>query len=154
MSMPKPTEAHQKLAKLAGRWRGIEKLHPSPFDPAGGEAEGRVDNRLALDGWIVLQEYEQERGGAVNFKGHGVFSFDPGRNVHVMTWWDSFSGVANEYAGDWQGDVLTLNAKTPHGHSRAGFDLSKAGEYGFKMEVSPDGNQWFPFMEGQYRRID
>ncbi|TPW11974.1 MAG: hypothetical protein FD129_1556 [bacterium] len=154
MSMPKPTEAHEKLARLAGKWRGIETIHPSPFDPAGGEAEGRVDNRLSLDGWVVVQDYEQERGGTVTFRGHGVFSFDPGRAVHVMTWWDSFGGVASEYTGGWQGDVLRLDAKTPQGPARASFDLSKAGEYGFKMEVSPDGNQWFTFMEGRYRKVD
>lgn len=154
MSMPKPTEEHQKLAKLAGKWRGTEKIHPSPFDPVGGEARGSVNNRLALDGWVVVQDYEQERGGTVNYRGHGVFSFDPARNVHVMTWWDSFSGVASDYSGGWQGDVLTLSAKTPNGHSRATFDLSTARRYGFRMEVSPDGNQWFTFMEGQYERVD
>jgi len=154
MSMPKPGEAHAKLAKLAGKWRGTETIHPSPFDPAGGQAEGRVDNRPALDGWVVVQDYEQERGGAVNFRGHGVFSFDPARNTNVMTWWDSFMGTASEYTGNWAGDVLTLSTVTPQGPARAVFDLSTAGEYRFRMEVSPDGAQWFPFMEGHYKRVD
>ena len=35
MEMPKPTEAHQKLAALAGRWTGSETIPPCPWDPKG-----------------------------------------------------------------------------------------------------------------------
>jgi|GEM_PF-3960233 len=76
MQMPKPTDAHRKLEKLAGSWHGEEQISPSPLDPVGGKAFGRLTNRLALDGFVVLQDYEQERDGVVNFRGHGVFGWD------------------------------------------------------------------------------
>ncbi|MGE5277442.1 MAG: DUF1579 family protein [Acidobacteriota bacterium] len=75
--MPRPGEPHRQLRKLVGSWRGEERLSPSPWDPVGGTAVGRVENRSALDGFAVVQDYEQERNGAVGFRGHRVFSWDP-----------------------------------------------------------------------------
>ena len=43
MHMPKPNEHHQKLHALAGKWTGKEKIHPMPWDPAGGEVVGQSD---------------------------------------------------------------------------------------------------------------
>lgn len=36
------------------------------------------------------------------------------------------------------------------GLTRATFDFSQAGRYTFRQEVSPDGQQWFPFLAGNY----
>ena len=73
IQVPKLTQAHEKLKTLVGTWRGSETIHPSPFDAKGGEATGIVNNRLALDGFAVIQDYEQQRGGRTNFRGHGIF---------------------------------------------------------------------------------
>ena len=56
MEMPKPTAAHRRLEKLIGRWSGEERIHPSPFDPNGGLAMARLENRPALDGFAVVQD--------------------------------------------------------------------------------------------------
>ena len=77
MEMPRPGDAHKKLAALVGDWTGDETLHPSPWDPAGGAAQAQVTNRWVADGFAVVQEYEQRRNGKVTFRGHGVFWFDP-----------------------------------------------------------------------------
>jgi len=74
--MPKPTSQHQKLEMLVGRWRGTETMHPSPWDPEGGTATGRNDIRLTLNGFALITEYEQERGGVITFQGHGVMTYD------------------------------------------------------------------------------
>ena len=76
MEMPKPTEAHHKLSALAGRWIGKEVMPPCPWDPKGGTAIGRCDNRVSVEGFVVLHDYEQERNGAVSFRGHGVFGHE------------------------------------------------------------------------------
>lgn len=62
MEMPKPTTAHHQLAALVGTWVGEEKMYPSPWDPAGGTATGRFQNRLALDGLAVVQTPNLFRG--------------------------------------------------------------------------------------------
>ena len=151
MEMPRPGAPQQQIAKLAGTWSGDEKLFPSPWDAKGGMARGKVTNRVALDGWVVVQDYEQTRDGKVSFKGHGVFSFDPAKSVTVMTWYDSMAGGPFAYSGTWKGDVLTLTGASGGGQGRCTFDLS-GGTYKFSMDASQDGKQWAPFMSGTYKK--
>jgi hypothetical protein len=153
MDMPKPGDAHKKLAPLVGEWTGDETLHPSPWDPSGGGARAQVTNRWIADGFAVLQEYEQSRDGQVTFRGHGVFWFDPRTEEYVMHWWDSMGGTAGEYRGRFDGDRLVLAAPMPQGgHSRTSWLLTGPDAHDFLMEVSPDGEAWMPAMEGQYQR--
>lgn len=151
MEMPKPGPAHAQLAKLAGDWSGDETIHPSPMDPVGGKAFGRVTNRLSLDGFVVVQDFEQTRNGQVCFKGHGVFSVDPASGKPVMHWWDNAGGWTQLFRGDWNGDVLSLSSQDQMGHLRCTFDV-KGNGYKFHMEFSQDGKQWMPFMSGSYRK--
>ena len=151
MEMPKPGPAQQQLMKLVGNWSGEEKIAPSPWDEKGGTALGKVNNRSALDGWVVVQDYEQARGGKTNMRGHGVFSFDAAKNAVVLEWYDSFAGGPFPFTGSWKGDVLTLSGATGGGQGRCTFDVSGGG-YKFKMEASQDGKQWMEFMSGSYRK--
>lgn len=153
MTMPKVTEAHRRLERLVGTWQGEERLYPSPFDPQGGAAIGRARNRLALDGFAVVQDYEQERDGAVNYRGHGVFRWDDRDRSYVLHWLDSMGMPPNEFRGTLDGDVLTLTSHSPQGVVRATWELGQ-DRYNYRMQVSPDGSNWFPFMEGTYSRED
>ena len=150
MEMPKPTAQHQQLQKLVGSWIGPEQINPSPWDPQGGPAEGHIENRLALDGFAVIHDYEQERNGAVSFFGHGVFTWDMTQQRYVMHWWDSLGFPPNVFVGDFEGDVLTLIYESSQGHHRAIFDLGTPDWYTFQMDVSGDRNEWTTFMQGKY----
>ena len=150
MEMPKPTDAHRQLERLVGSWKGIERMFPSPWNPAGGEAIGRIHNRLALDGFVVVQDYAQETDSVVTFRGHGVFSWNATESCYVLHWFDSMGMPPNEYRGNISENVLTLSAKWPQGMHRVVFDLSQEGHYTFRMEVSESGEQWATLMEGQY----
>ena len=150
--MPKPTDAHRKLERLLGNWRGEEKIFPTPWDPKGGTAKARAENRGALGGFIVVQEYEQEREGTINFRGHGVFSWDPAHQCYIMTWFDTMGMPPTEFKGNFMDNILTLTNQNPQGQSEAIFDFRQEGKYSFRMEVSQDGKQWVPFMEGNYRK--
>ncbi len=151
MDMPKPGAPQQQLAKLTGNWAGNETLAPNPWDSKGGTATAKVNNRVAVDGWAVVQEYEQTRDGKVSFKGHGVFSHDAAKNVVVLQWYDSMAGGPFTYTGIWKGDVLTLTGASGGGHGRCTFDVSGGG-YKFVMDFSQDGKQWATFMSGAYRK--
>lgn len=153
MEMPRPGAAHEKLQLFVGQWSGEEVIAASPIDPAGGPANAKIDNRLLLDGFIVVQDYVQERSGKVNFEGHAVISYDNANADYVMDWWDSFGMSRSEYRGKFAGKSLVLLATTPMGRSRASYDFARDGEYGFKMEISVDGTSWFPFMEGVYKKL-
>lgn len=154
IDVPKLTEAQEKLKTLVGNWRGPEIIHPSPFDPKGGEAAGIVNNRLALDGFAVIQDYEQQRGGRTNFRGHGIFRWDGNEKSYVLHWLDSVGGPLSEMRGSFDGRILQLVGRAATGHSRATFDFTRDRQYAYRMEVSPDGTKWFTFMEGDYSRTD
>ena len=153
MQMPKPTPAHKQLARLLGDWKGEEKLYPSPWDPKGGPATGRVNNRASLDDFVVIQEYEQIRNGVSTFKGHSVFSYDPHQKCYCLHWFDSMGSPVNEFKGNFVNNVLTMTYQGAMGHNRAIMDFSKDDKYSFKMDMSQDGKEWKTFMEGSYTRL-
>ena len=152
MEMPKPTGAHQQLARFAGRWTGAEKLSPSPWDPKGGTAIGRCHNTPGADGFVLVHDYEQERGGAVNFRGHGVFSYDGVEKCYGLHWWDSMGFGINVFKGQLEGNTLKLLCKLPQGSTRGTWEFVGADQYRFVMEVSPDGEKWMTMIEGSYTR--
>ncbi len=82
-------------------------------------------------------------------------TWDAQAACYFMHWWDSMGSPVNVFSGAFEGDRLVLNCKNPMGLSRSTFDLAQVakGRYSFLMEVSPDGKQWFPFMQGDYRRV-
>jgi hypothetical protein len=151
MEMPKPGPAHKQLAKLAGNWVGEEKMHPSPWDPKGFVATGKVRNTLSLDGFCILQEYEQLRDGKTSFRGLGIFTWNELKKCNELAWCDSMGGMIQVFAGKWEGDVLRASNEGPMGMTRCSFDVSGNG-YKFTMEGSQDGKQWATFMEGKYAK--
>ncbi len=153
MDMPRPTEQHDRLKRLVGTWIGTETMYPSPWDPNGGVSDARIENRAALDGFNVVQDYEQSRDGKVTFRGHGVMGFNAHADQYYMHWFDSMGTPPNEFVGAWEGDELELTNENPMGKSRTVFDLSgPENAYAFKMEFCPHGGEWAPLMSGTYRK--
>ena len=156
MDMPKPTDAHRKLARLAGRWSGEETMFPSPWDPKGGTATGRTTARVALGDFAVISDYEQERDGQRVFSGHAVWTVDPHDSDHdcVLYWFDSIGMGLETFRGTWNGDHLTVQSRNPMGHARLIYDLSEPGVLKTRMETSQDSEAWSPMFEGSYRQDD
>ena len=153
MHMPQPTAAHARLARLAGTWIGEERMPPSPFDPRGGVAVGRTTARMALDGFYLIADYEQERAGRVNFRGHGVYGWDDRGQCYTMHWFDSL-GVEHDAPGlgTWTDDTLTIQHETKHtGSTRYTYQVAEA-TYDLRLEHSPDGQTWTTVLEGHYAR--
>jgi uncharacterized protein YodC (DUF2158 family) len=152
MEMPKPTSHHRKLELMVGRWRGTETMHPSQWDPKGGTATGRNDTRMALDGFAAISDYQQERDGAITFKGHGVMTYDPQAACYVLHWFDSMGSPPEVFKGMFDGDVLTVAHGGPGMHARLVYDLSRAGSLLSRMDMSQDGARWATLFEAEYRR--
>ena len=148
--MPRPTEEHKKLEWIAGDWRGEETMHPSPWAPEGGKAEGRSNCRLALNGFAVLCDYEQKKDGVSTFTGHGVFTYDSQRQCFVQHWFDCFGGAADVLTGNFEGKILTMTGSNPRQHMRSTTDYSTSGRLIKKMEFSQDGQNWSTLFEGEY----
>ena len=150
--MPQPTEHHRKLSALVGSWSGPEKLYPSPWGP-GGEATGRMDARLAIDEFFLLQDYEEERDGRVVFRGHAVMGYDPREQSYLWYWFDSMgSPPPSPSRGKWEGDTLTFSSESPGQRSRYTYRFESPTRYSFRIEASRDGASWQPVMEASYGR--
>lgn len=150
--MPKPTAQHEKLTALAGDWAGDETLHPSAWAPEARQATGRFSMRMGMDGMFLVSDYEEARDGAVVFRGHGVYGYDPKRERYTMFWFDSMGGSPNETLGVWEGNTLTFSNQGEHGHARYVYTVKDANHMAFRIEGSQDGESWSRIMEGDYAR--
>ncbi|MGH7161996.1 MAG: DUF1579 family protein [Planctomycetota bacterium] len=152
--MPRLLQEHRKLAALAGSWTGVERIHPSPWDPQGGVAKARVESRVACDGFCVVTDYVEERNGAVSYLGHGVTGFDPTLGRYLQHWTDSAGGMpAQAKSGTWDGDTLTFHGAGPAGRVRYVYLFVSPDVYELRVENSPDGAAWTSFLEGRYSRV-
>ncbi|WP_257387512.1 DUF1579 domain-containing protein [Tahibacter caeni] len=155
MDMPRPGPGHARLAAFVGSWDGDETLEPSPWGP-GGAAHGRGVYRLVTDGMAVTQDYEEEKDGAVAFRGHGVFTIDPASGDVLWWWFDSMGFPPDGPArGRWDGNTLELHKSTPRGEGRYRYRLDDDGNaYEFQIENRCPGQDTFClFMRGRYRRV-
>ncbi len=153
MEMPKVTDHHRRLERLAGRWRGNETMHPSPWDPNGGTAIGRNESRMALGGFALITDYVQERDGKVTFEGHGVMTYDAENERYALHWFDSIGSPEELFTGGFDGDVLTLSHGGPGMHARLTYDLTREDVLGSRMEMSQDGNEWATLFECDYVKV-
>ncbi len=152
MGMPKPTDRHLRLQELVGQWEGTEIMHPSQWDPQGGTATGRMNSRLALSGFAVISEYEQERDGIVTFTGHGVMTYDTKADRYVLYWFDCMGSPPEIFKGVFDGNVLTVAHGGPGMHARFTYDLSREKRMTSRMEMSPDGRDWKTLFESSYEK--
>ena len=151
--MPKPGTEHRKLATLPGTWAGEEKLFPSPWDPKGGTAVGRLTAKVDIDGFFVTSDYVEERDGQVTYRGHGVYGWDPAEKCYTMHWFDSMgSGSPEPAKGQWEGNQLVFSATSPKGQSRYIYTFEGQDTQKFRIAMSQDGKTWAPMMEGKYSR--
>jgi hypothetical protein len=152
MEMPQPAPEFAFLARLVGRWEGKEQIEPGEFDPEGGPATGRWDLRQ-LDGSFVYGDYEQERGGAVSFRGHVVYGWNAEDDHYTMYWFDTSgidpgkpaTGVRSGSTIDFLLDVAPTASRTTHTVGGDRFELT--------VEGSANGTDWALFFHGDYRRI-
>jgi hypothetical protein len=152
MDMPKPSAGHRRLDMLAGSWEGKETMYPSQWDPKGGVAVGRTTSRLALGGFALISDYEQERAGAITFSGHGVYTYDPKTELYSLFWLDSTGSPPEVFGGGFTDDVLTLSHGGPPMHVSLTWDLTTPGRIASKMEMSDDGVTWTKLFDAEYRR--
>ncbi len=148
---PQPTEHHRWLQRFAGNWVGEERLAPPPVGP-GGTAIGRLNIRVELDGFFVVEDYLEERNGRTVFKGHGVFGWDGEQKSYTLYWVDCMGSVPSSPArGKREGDTILFEAGK---HSRYMYKFSGENSMYFKVENSQDDSRtWVTFLEANYQRV-
>ena len=146
---PQPGPEHEALSALCGEWVGDETMMPSPYSPGHEESTCELSVRM-LEGFFVISDYVQRRGGEVSFRGHGVYSWDPQASCYKMYWFDSMGGAGGVAEGHVEDNVLTFKNQSPMGHHMYRYTFDN-GETRFEMAMSQDGEEWQMLMEGHYR---
>jgi hypothetical protein len=154
MSQPDETSAtiYEWFEQVAGTWRGVEQLSPSPWSP-GGEAEGRHTFSTAIGGRNLLQDYAETRAGEESLSGHGVFTVDPESGEVLWFWFDSFGFPPLDPArGAVAGDTLTLEKTTVRGSQRTTF-ARDGDELAHRIEYrAPGAGEFAPLVVATLRR--
>jgi hypothetical protein len=152
MDMPKPTEKHRWLERYAGKWQGKENMHPSAWCPTAMVAEGRMNNRVGLDGFVVIGDYEQLNGGQVCFSGHAVYTYDAKTDEYLLNWYDVMNPACEVFRGRPNGESISFVSVGQMGHHRLTHDFGTTGVMKSKMEMSKDGTSWTTLFDGTYSR--
>jgi len=152
--LPKATEQHRKLQALAGEWSGEETIHPSPWDAKGRKATSKTRARMDLGGFFLIADYEQHGpDGTVCYAGHGVYGWDPKAEKYTMHWFDVWGmDPGAPMLGTWEGKTLRFDHKHERGYNRYIYVFEADGRYAFRIEMSQDGKNWAPFIDGTYQR--
>ena len=153
MNMPQLTPGHARFEYFAGTWQGPENMRPSRWTPEGFTATGRNTGRVALNGFAMILDYQQEKDGVVTFTGHGVLTYDPHTDTYQMTWFDCLGTAPEFYVGTFAGKVLTLASDRQGFRSRLTYDFSRPGRWLGRMETSPDGANWDLMFDAVYTKI-
>ncbi|HEX7047957.1 MAG TPA: histone H1-like repetitive region-containing protein [Gammaproteobacteria bacterium] len=148
MQTPEPVRTHRELEKLAGHFAGPERMHPSYFNDEAKKADAVADAHVALDGFAVVQDYEQRLEDGSRFAGHGVFRYDMASETYEMHWFDSTGGPERIFRGGFQGNKLVLTARAGEGWQRLTYDFNLDKGYRMKLETSEDGERWKLALEG------
>lgn len=148
MQTPEPVREHRVLEKLAGHFAGPEKMHPSYWNAEPKNAEAVTDGRVALDGFAVVQDYEQRLEDGTRFAGHGVFRYDMTSETYEMHWFDSTGGPERVFRGGFSDNRLVLTARTGEGWQRLTYDFNLDRGYRFTLDTSDDGERWNLVLEG------
>jgi hypothetical protein len=155
MQMPTVGAEQKKLNELfTGVWRGEEKLYPSDWDPKGGSAFGTWVVHASVDGFVTIVDYTEERDGKINYRGHGVHTWDPQHSCFLGYWFDNIGIPPREPTkGKLEGNRYTYQSDDgPMGWTRMTYEW-KNETLEFRIDKSKDsGKTWNPMHEGRYTR--
>jgi Protein of unknown function (DUF1579) len=153
MDMPTVGPEIKALTALfRGTWRGPEKLHPSPWDPAGGPAFGTWVVYPSLDGFYLLVDYTEERDGKVVYRGHGVHGWESSEGAFLEFWFDNI-GVTPRAPNraTLTGTTYSYLSSGPSGASRFTYAFD-GDQLRFTIEAQ-EGESWRMSHEGTYTRV-
>ena len=111
------------LQKDVGTWRArIEVL----AGPAPNVSTGTMTSRLTCGGTWLVSDYvaDAELAPGVRFEGHGMWTFDKGKQKFVGVWADSMMGFLAPGEGTWDAEARTMTyvyearVPTPEGGER------------------------------------
>ncbi|CAK0779477.1 putative DUF1579 family protein [Gammaproteobacteria bacterium] len=150
------SEQMQKLEKFIGSWAGTEDIsHTLWRNRSSNVTAIRIDNRMAIGGKFLIQDYIQEYLGAIRYQWHAVVGWNPGHRCFTMHLFDSAGLVLDPpLLGNFEEEVLTLHHRGRMGHFLVMHHILETGDYALRVDVSPDEGKWYTAIEGHYARVE
>lgn len=148
--MERPGDEMARLAELfVGVWHGDDGLTPRHARALPSFSTWIV--RTSVDGFCLLVDYEEQRGGQVTYRGHGVHGWDTRDGCLYAYWFDSV-GVMPRHGNraTLDGARYSYQDARPGGLTRFTYDWSD-GDLVFTIDRATDG-AWAPMHVGRYRR--
>ena len=158
MKAATPGPEHQKLAKLAGKWKLQFTSWMAPGAPPQ-KSDGTAEFKTVLGGRYVQQEVKGDMGGQP-FEGMGIMGFDNVTKERFATWTDSMSTGLMVMRGKCPTDAKKCTTKGHMSDAIAGKEVAYSetttmtDDDHFTFELrgpGPDGKQ-FKMMEIVYTR--
>jgi hypothetical protein len=152
--MPKPGPEHKNLAYFSGNWKLTGDVKPGPMGP-GGKFTG-TEHIEWMPGGFFLVSHSQGSSPMGKESGLAVYGYDADKKVYT---YDEFSSTGeNVHAtGTFDGKVWTWASDSPMGGKpmKGQFILTETSptSYTFKFEVSQDGKNWAPVMDGSGTKV-
>ena len=150
MPIPKPAPELAKLDFLAGHWVMEGDMKPGPMGP-GGKMTSTGESRWVEGKFFMV---ENAKFSGANFEGTtlAVIGYDPEKKVYTYNEFNSM-GEATQSTGTVDGDTWTWTSEENMGgqmmKGRYSMKVLSPTEYTFKFELSKDGTNWTPAMDGK-----
>jgi hypothetical protein len=151
---PKPGPEQKNLGYFAGNWKTTGDLKPGPMGP-GGKFTG-TDRVEWMPGGFFLVSHSNDSGAMGKATALAVYGYDADKKVYT---YDEFNsrGEAVHATGTFDGKVWTWTSEmNMGGNSMKGhFILTETSPtaYTYKFEMSQDGNNWAPVMDGTGTKV-
>jgi Protein of unknown function (DUF1579) len=148
MNMPKPGPEHKKLDYFTGSWACDGDVKPGPMGP-GGKMSNPQDAKWMEGGYFVVIHSQMKSASMGNGSGIAFLGYDPDEKKYTYSEFNSM-GEAVQSKGTVEGDAWTwIGDMKPAGKGRFSEKILSPTSYTFKFEMSSDGTNWTPVMEGK-----
>src|SRR5215471_4069108 len=151
--MPKPGPEQKSLDYFAGNWSLTGDIKPGPMG-AGGKFTG-TEHVEWMPGGFFLVSHSQGSSPMGKESGLAVYGYDTEKKVYT---YDEFSSTGENVHATGTFDGKTWNwtsESTVQGKPMKGrFVVTPTSRtaYTFKFDISQDGTNWTPIMEGSGRK--
>lgn len=148
MNMPKPGPEQKKLDYFTGNWTCDSDLKPGPMGPGGKMT--MTDDTKWMDGGFFVVIHSQYKSPMGNGSGLAFLGYDSDEKKYTYNEFNSdgeavvSKGTADGDSWTWIGDM-----KQPAGKGRFTEKILSPASYLFKFEMSSDGANWTPVMDGK-----
>ena len=148
MQMPKPGPEHKKLDYFAGNWTCNGDMKPSPMGP-GGKMTMTDDSKWMDGGFFVVIHSQFKSASMGDGNGIAFLGYDADEKKYTYNEFNS-QGEAVVSKGTVSGDDWTwIGDMKPSGKGRFSEKILSPTSYTFKFEMSSDGTNWTPVLDGK-----